>query len=173
MNKEDEVIIGYNGKRYKQVYDEDLHWERDEGCREKFRCPYCCFSGTQHCCRPNPVFACDACHYWVELDKKGESTPVNTITDYQRRATRIEPDVNYTVIFKESGEDGKIIAVQTGMRIPVDNAQYICQDDAIHPHGSAVYFDYHTFSDPQRIAYVCTDDYFYDFLKDQLVTDWD
>ena len=172
MKKEDEVIISYNDKMYKQVYDEDLRWERTENCREKFRCPYCCFRGEKACCRPNPVFACDASHYWAELDKMGVSALVNTITDNQQRATRIEPDVNYTVIFKESGEDGKITAVQTGMRMP-PGAKYICQDDAIHPHGSAVYFDYHELSDPQKIAYVCTDEFFYDFLKDHLVEDWD
>ena len=174
MNKEDEVIISCNGKRYKQVYNENLQWSGDGAvCKKLFRCPYCCFNSRQRCLRPNTVFACDDNHYWAELDKGDESIPVNTITDCKGRATKIEPNVGYTVIFKQPEEGGKIIAVQSDMRMPAFNAQYICQDDAIHPHGSTVYFDYHTFSDPQRIAYVCTDDFFYDFLKDQLVEDWD
>lgn len=173
MNKEDEVIISYNDKRYKQVYNENLRYsDEDDAYKGMLRCPYCCFDSRQHCHRPNTVFACDDSHYWVELDTGDESIPVNTITDYKGRATKIEPNIGYTVIFKQPEEDGKIIAVQSDMRMP-PGAKYICQDDAIHPHGSAVYFDYHTFSDSQKIAYVCTDEFFYDFLKDQLVTDWD
>ena len=134
MSKEDEVIISYNGKRYKPCTRSDSY--------KGSKCDLCAFQVRGYGCSLSAdLLGCGRESYYVELDEHGKTIEPNTITNNKGYITKIEFGESYTVIFEGESKKFGDIVIQTGMTMPSLDASYIIQDTRKYPYSRPVSLD--------------------------------